>query len=157
MAINLSRAVKINQISSLVVTTAAASSSYSAQVDMANYEGCVFIASFASSAASTGTASYKIRGTDTSTAASTSYTTLNGATVTVPASTTASSKRLAIIDCYRPTYRYLKADVVRKAKIGLNGIVAVQYGPRYQPTTPSSSNIATSTVALGNLLAVEAT
>ncbi len=112
------------------VTTTTAQTIYSDQVDLANYEGVMFSAVFKSTAASTGTATFTVIGTDTSTAASTSYTALNGASVTIAKSTTATGKRIASIDCYRPQYRYVKAKVVKLAKILISGIVAQKYGPR---------------------------
>jgi hypothetical protein len=121
------------------VTTTTAQTVYSDQVDMANYEGCVFTAVFKSTGASTGTAALSIIGTDTSTAASTDYTALNGASITVRKSTTASAKRVGALDIYRPQYRYLKAKVVQLAKIAVCSIVADHYGARYEPVTQSTA------------------
>lgn len=155
MATNLSRMVKTNCAMGVLTSTAA--TAYGDKIDMAGYEGCRFVGIFKSTAASTGTAVFTIIGTDTSTAASTSYTALNGASITVPKSTTAKTERFVVMDVYRPQYRYLKAKLVQTAKIWPSGIIADQYGTRYQPTSPSSSNIATSTVALGNVLTIEST
>ena len=154
MARNFSKYIKQDAVYGPLSSTA--KTDYSSQVDTANYEGVLFSALFKSTGASTGHCTFTVVGTDTSTAASTSYTALNGASVTVENSTTANAKRVASIDCYRPQYRYLKAKVVKQAGIFLNAILAQKYNPRVEPAEASTS-YAGSTAALSKVLCVEAT
>jgi hypothetical protein len=154
--------LKENQVVSLLGSiSTTAQTHYSAQVDTANYEGVAFLAAYRSTGASTGTAALTIVGTDTSTAASTNYTALNGASITVRKSTTLSCIRTGAIDCYRPQYRYLKAKSVNQAKITTLNIIGVKYGPRYGPVTQSTAVAAAShlaaTVAASFVTCIEAT
>lgn len=154
MANNFSKSIKQDAVYG--VTTTTAKTFFGDKVDMATYEGALFTATFKSSAASTGHCTWTIVGTDTSTAASTSYTALNGASVTVEHSTTAGDKRIASIDCYRPQYRYLRTKMVKQAGILLNSIVCQKYSPCVQPAA-ASTTYAGATAVLSKVLCVEAT
>lgn len=136
MARNFLNNLRVTAIHGSISTTA--QTHYSDQVDMAGYEGCAFEFVFRSTGASTGTAAVTIVGTDTSTADSTSYAAINGATMTVRKSTTASTKRVGVLDMYRPQYRYLKAKVVQQAKIATLAIIANKYDARYVPDAQST-------------------
>ena len=153
MAQNFTKGVKTNAVYGVLSTTAA--TVYSDQVDMAGYEGCRFVVLAKSTGASTGTAALSIVGTDTSTAASTSYAAVSGASITICKSTTASSKRIGTIDVFQPQKRYLKAKWVQLAKIALSGIVAEKYGPRIEPvaqSTYAASAFLAATVAASHVL-----
>lgn len=154
---NLSKMTAATLALGRTASTAAASSAYSDKIDMADFSGCLFTAAFQSSAASTGTATFSIKGSTSSTAGSSAYSVINGASITIPKSTSATSKRWAAIDIYLPKYRYLKALVNRKQMIGVNAVLAQRYAPKYMPTTPGSTTIATATVAAGNVLVVAGT
>lgn len=154
MARNFSKYIKQDCVYGVTTTTAA--TYFGDQVDCANYEGVLITATFKSTAGSTGTAVFTVVGTDTSTAASTSYTALNGASITVTKSTAANAKRIASIDCYRPQYRYLKAKVVKTARLLQNSIVAQKYNPRVEPAE-ASTTYAGASAALSKVLCVEAT
>jgi len=154
---NISREFAPTAVLGYTASTAAASTDYSAMVDAAHYGGCLFTAMFASTGASTGTAAFSIVGTNTSTGDSTSYSTINGASVTVCNSTTAKAARWASIDTYLNKYRYLKAKVVRTSMIGTNGILAQRYACNLTPTTPGSTTIGTTDIATANVLVVAGT
>jgi len=152
--LNFTKQTKLIQVTGFTASTAGASTAWSDQIDLANYAGVRFIASFRSTAASTGTATFAIYATTTSTAASTSYSAISLATQTVPKSTTASSKRYCSIDVSGKLMRYVKARCTRKAKIGLNCVIAELYGPRVLPVTHSSTTAALATAATSNVLVV---
>jgi len=139
MAQNFTKGVKTNAVYGVLTTTAG--TVYGDQVDAAGYEGVRFIALAKSTGASTGTGTFSIVGTDTSTADSTSYTAITGASITVDNSTTASSQRIGTIDVFQPQYRYLRAKWVQLAKIALSGIVAEKYGARVEPVAASTYNV----------------
>jgi hypothetical protein len=152
MGHSLNKGVKTNAVYGVLSTTAA--TVYSDQVDMSGYEGCRFVAIAKSTGASTGTAALTIVGTNTSTAASTGYVAISGASITVAKSTTASSQRIGTIDVLHPQKRYLKAKWVQLAKIALSGIVAEKYGPRVEPvaqSTYSASKFLASAVATSHV------
>lgn len=151
---NLSRAVTRNAVYGVLSSTA--KTVYGDKVDLSGAEGVVFTATFKSTAASTGTAVFSVVGTDTSTAASTSYTAIGSATVTIAKSTTANDKRVASIDCCQPIYRYVKAKLVKQAGIFLNSITAEKYGLAVQPAA-ASTTYAGATAALSNVLTIGAT
>lgn len=139
---NLSRLTKATAVYGVLSSTA--KSIYSDQVDMTEYDGCLFSAMFKSTAGSTGTAAFTIVGTNSSTAGSTAYATINGASATVAKSTSADDKRLVQIDVDKSTYRYLKAKLVKQAKILLSGIIAQQYAGSHLPaSTASGTNVLT--------------
>jgi hypothetical protein len=154
MGLNLSRSVTRNAVYGILSSTA--KTVYSDKVDLSGAKGVVFTALFKSSGASTGHATFTVVGTDTSTAASTSYTAITGASVTVENSTTPTDKRVCNIDCCNPIYRYVKAKLVKQAGIFLNGIVAQKYGLSVEPAS-ASTTYAGSTAALSNVLVVGAT
>jgi hypothetical protein len=137
---NLSRLVKPALVTSFLGSSAA-STTYSTQVDMAGYDGCLFTATFGTTAGSTGTATFSIRGTNTSTAASTLYSAISGASVTIAASTTARTGKFASIDIYLSKYRYLKSRFVRTAGVRVQSVLAQSYASRYLPTSPSTSTL----------------
>jgi len=151
---NLSRSINHNAVYGVLSSTA--KTVYSAQVDLSGAEGVRFLACFKSTAASTGTAALTVVGTDTSTAASTDYTAITGASVTIAKSTTANDKRIASLECCRPIYRYVKAKLVKQAGIFLNSIVAEKYGLATEPAA-ASTTYAGSTAALSNVLVIGAT
>lgn len=154
MGVNFSRSITANAVYGVLTTTAG--TVYSDIVDLSGAKGVLFSALFKSTAASTGTATFTVVGTDTSTAASTDYTAITGASVTITNSTTANAKRLASIDVCQPIYRYVKAKLVKEAKILLNGILAQKYGLSVEPAA-ASTTYAAATAAAANDLTIGAT
>ncbi len=89
---NLSRITSIASVMNNIASTAAESTGWSDQVDLTECDSVLFVANLRSTAASTGTATLSVYGTNTSTADSTSYTAITGASVSIANSTTASAK-----------------------------------------------------------------
>lgn len=152
---NISREFSPTAVLGKTDSTAAASTDYSAMIDMKGYSGVLFTAMFASTGASTGTAAFSIVGTNTSTADSTSYSTISS--VTICKSTTAKAARWASIDVYLPKYRYMRAKLIRTAMIGTNAALAQRYACNLTPTTPGSTTLGAATVAGSNVLCVAGT
>jgi hypothetical protein len=150
MGVNFSRSVNQNAVYGILSSTA--KTVYSDKIDLSGYQGVNIVALFKSTGASTGTAAFTVVGTDTSTAASTSYTAITGASVTVAASTTANDKRICSIDCCQPIYRYLKAKLVKQAGIFLNGMIAEKYGAATEPVAASTTYAAATAAAALDLV-----
>jgi hypothetical protein len=151
---NLSREVKATQALGYVSSTGA-TTQYGAKIDTAGFSGCRHVLSFGTTAGSTGTATFTVVGTNTSTAASTSYATINGASVAIAAVTAGTLGKFASIDLWLLKYRYLKAKITRTGKVRINSVMADAYGAQYVPTLPSSTTI--SSTSLGNVLCVAST
>jgi hypothetical protein len=152
--LNFTKQTKLIQVTGFTASTAAASTAWSDKIDLANWTGVRFISSYRSTAASTGTATFAIYATDTSTADSTSYAAIALATQTIPKSTTAKSQRYAAIDVQGKLMRYVKARITRKRYLGINSVIAELYGPRSLPVTHSSTTAALATAAASNTLVV---
>ncbi len=129
------------------LSSTAAGTTYSDKIDMANFDGVAFDLAFGTTAGSTGTATFSVVGTDTSTAASTSYAALTGFSASITATTAGTVGKFASIEVTRPQYRYLKAKLVRVGKVRVQSIMATQSGPRYEPVTHSSSTLKVAVVS----------
>lgn len=154
MANNFSRSIKQDAVYG--VTTTTAKTFYGDRVDMANFEGALFTALFKSTAGSSGTVAFTIVGSNSTATADGSLTALNGATCTVSKSTSATDKRVASIDVFRPQYRYLKAKFVKQAGILCNAVLCQKYGERVE-SAAASTTYAAATAAGAKVLAVEST
>jgi hypothetical protein len=150
---NLSRKIVPALVQGFLSSTGTADV-YSSQVDMANYDGCLFHGVYGTTATSTGTATFSVVGTNTSTAASTAYSAINGASVTVSASTAGTTGKYASIDLWLSKYRYLKAKLARTAGVRWQGTLASKYASRYEPTSPSTATLSSTSA---NVLVVAAT
>ncbi len=150
---NLSRQVSADLITSYLTSTGTADV-FSNQVDVSGFDGVLFRGIFGTTATSTGTGTFSVVGTNTSTAASTDYSTINGASVTIAASTTARAGRFLSVDVDKPKYRYLRAKLERTAGVRWQGTLADRYSARYLPTSPSTSTLASTS---SNVLTVAAT
>ncbi len=99
-------------------------------VDMQNYEGVMFIALFGTLTANQVTSIHAEQG---KTAALTDKNDLEGTLVGPLAD--ADDNKLLILDVKNPTERYVRLVVNRKtANAVVDGIIAIQYGPRKKPT-----------------------
>ncbi len=64
-----------------------------------------------------------------------------GATVSIAASTTASAKRIALLDLDKFRFRFAKVKVSRTAAIGVNSLTACRYSFRNLPSSTSGTLI----------------
>lgn len=122
----LTNAVKITKVKDH--STAATSAVESDYVDMAGFEGVVFITSFGTAASG----NTLLAAQDS--ASGGSYTDLEGTSVT-----SGTSDEDVWIDVYRPTKRYVRAEAARGTSSTLESIWAIQYGARVQPVDNTTS------------------
>lgn len=125
---NLSGCVKVTRV--VNATAVGTANVVGSTIDMADYEGVVFIAQFGT--ITDGTPTLKAGGgaaSDGSDAADLAATGIK------PAIT--DDNKCALLDLYRPTQRYITPTVVRAGATGavLDSVIAIQYGPKKMPTT----------------------
>lgn len=130
--LSLLKEAKIERVMNAVA--AGQTTQTSSAVDMADYEGCLFIALLG---ACDGTSVPSLKAQQSSDDGSTdSYADLLGTSV---AGTDADDNKMLILDVYRPRERYLKALVTRAtADVVIDGVLAIKYGPRKTPITQGS-------------------
>ena len=106
----------------------------STAVDMQNYEGVLFIAAFGTLADDQETSIEAQQAT----ASAGTFTDLSGTTVGDMEDD--DDNQLLILDIKNPTERYVRCTVNRAtANAVIDGVIAVQYGPRKKPTTQGST------------------
>lgn len=107
-------------------------------VDMANYEGVVFIA-LTGDVTDTSVLGLNVEHGDASGGGDMADTTLSAA---YTAGASDADSKMLVVDCFRPQKRYVRAVLTRTtANAVLGGIVAIQYGPRKQPVTQDATAI----------------
>ena len=103
-------------------------------LDMAGYEGCMFIFEFGT-LLNTGTIACDINGNTTNATGGTKL--KGGATHTVTVTTAALTKSAIVVDIYQPdptTSRYLEAMItLGVANTLVRGVTAIRYGGKYKP------------------------
>ena len=132
MSANLLQNVKVTRV--LNGVAAGTTNQNGTAVDMANYEGVIFIAAFGA-LTSTAVTGLKVQqgllsdGSD-------------GADLTGTAQAIAddADNKLLAIDVYQPRERYVRPVVTRgTANAVIDGVIAIQYGPRKKPTSHDST------------------
>lgn len=118
---NLSNAVKIN--AGIANTSSGTSSINGATIDMANYEGVLFVIKFGTAAADNTIKAQQDTASGMGTAAD-----LAGTSVGV-----GSSDEIVWLDLYRPQERYVRMVAARGTATTIEWGMAIQYGPRVQP------------------------
>ena len=110
------------------------------ELDMAGYEGVVYVLLGSSLMEGSGTVALKASGSTASSGSFVAYSSFAGST----AITTGNfNKKILCLDVYRPLKRYIKPVVVgcSSGAIHTRGIIAIQYGAR----TPGSTVMRDST------------
>lgn len=135
---NLLKNVKVSQI--LGYTAAGTTAKKSTIVDMAGYEGCMFIFHLGA-LTEAGTVACDINGNSTN---ATGGTKLAGtAALTTTAAMAALTESCQVVDIYQPdpaSYRYLEAMLTPAAQTAvILGITAIQYNGKVKPTTQAAS------------------
>lgn len=129
---NLVNNVKVDQV--LGYFAAGQAAKKAAVLDMAGYEGCMFIYEFGT-ILDTGTLACEINGNSVNATGGTKL--AGGKTVTVNATTAALTSSAVVVDIYQPdpsNYRYLEAMVTPAvANAVILGITAIRYGGKYKP------------------------
>ena len=118
--------------------TAAATTSCVLPVNMAEYEGCLFLA-FSETTGFTAVADMFISECATSGGTFLSLAE-GGATVQVSAQASTSVSAMAI-DVYNPHDQFLKAEFTTGTIGDINRVLAIQYGPRKSPVVPSTAGV----------------
>jgi hypothetical protein len=129
---NLAQNVKITR--ALNAVAAGQTVQNGAVIDMANFEGVVFLAAFGAldAGAVTGLKVQQGLQANLSDAAD-----LAGAALAI--ADTADNK-LLVLDVFRPAERYVRAVVTRGAADAvIDGVIAIQYGPRVLPVTQDAT------------------
>jgi hypothetical protein len=143
---NQSKAVKFSR--SLTSTVVGITAVAGALIDMQDFEGVIGI--LAVGAITDGATSLKAQGGN---AADGSDLADLAGTNTVMAIT--DDGKIVTLDVYRPAFRYLKFVAVRGGATGaiLDGIIAMQYGPRTLPTVQDAT-VAKSVLAISPVAGV---
>ena len=129
---NLAQNVKITR--ALNAVAAGQTAQNGAVIDMANFEGIVFIAALRTlaSGAVTGIKAQQGNQANLSDAAD-----LAGTAVSIADT---EDNELLVLDIYRPAERYVRAVVTRgTADAVIDGVIAIQYGPRVLPATQDAT------------------
>lgn len=135
---NLIKGIKCTVVSPAAV--AATSQIDSSIVDMAGYDGVMFLA-LTGDVTSGSVLSLLAKGNTANSISSPSPTTLGTATYTSLTSTDADSMSL-LVDVYRPTQRYMFASLTRTTQNAvIGGIIAIQYQAHTKPTAQDVSVI----------------
>lgn len=146
---NLSKNVKVSQL--LGYFAAGQTTRKSTVLDMAGYEGCMFIFSFGT-ILETGTIACDINGNTTNATGGTKL--AGGASHTVTATTAALTQSAVVVDIYQPdpaTSRYLEAMItLGTANTVVLGVIAIQYNGKKKPEVTTqllAASLATSPAA----------
>lgn len=107
-------------------------------VDMAEYEGVVFVA-LTGDVTDGSVLGLNVEHGDESGGGDMADTT---ATATFTAGATSADSKILAVDVYRPTKRYVRAVLTRTtANAVIGGIIAIKYGPRKAPVTQDATVI----------------
>lgn len=129
----LSNHTKITRV--LNAVAAGTSTQTSSAIDMAGFDGVRFIVSLGA-VTSTGVPAVKASDCDTTGG---SYNDILGSLGTAYTASTDDNK-VWVIDIFRPTHRFVKCIVTRAtANAVIDGIIAEQYGARFQPKTDDAT------------------
>lgn len=130
---NLGPSVKITRLMNAVA--AGTSDQLSSALDMQGFDGVVFLTSFGTITAGAVT-SVEVHQCDTSGG---TYAALTGTSITVADD---DDNQVVVHDIYRPRERYLKVNIDRGTQNAvIDGVTAIQYGARVQPTTNDSTTV----------------
>lgn len=130
--LNLARNVKITRV--LNAVAAGQTAQTGSVIDMANFEGVIFLAAFGTldTGAVTGLKAQQGLQSNLSDAADLAGTAL--------AITDAADNKLLVLDVFRPAERYVRPVVTRgTADAVIDGVIAIQYGPRVLPVTQDAT------------------
>jgi hypothetical protein len=127
----------------------APSTFYSTVIDMANAEGCLFIAIGSTLCEGSSKITLAIQG---STASSSGFVTYSGNVSSTAIVTGSGDYRMLALDLYRPEKQYVRAKVTGSSSgaVGWDTILAIKYGVR----RPGSSAINDSTKLAGSTVLV---
>jgi hypothetical protein len=127
----------------LVDTAAGQAATASTILDMANWEGVIFIAKLGDVA---DTSVVTLNAQQNTINSSSGMASLAGS-ATFTAGATSADDNLLVLDVFRPRERYVRALFTSAtANAVKNGIIAIRYGPRKQPVTQGATVLASATL-----------
>ena len=127
---DLNQATKIKRVMNAVA--AGTTDQNGSSVDMANWEGVMFVATLGTLTAGQVTRMKAQQSSDDG--AGDAFADLLG--TQTPAMADADDDKVIVLDIYRPRERYVRPVLERgTANAVIDGIIAIQYGPRKKPTT----------------------
>ncbi len=113
------------------------------EIDMAGYEGCLFLVHMGTISGSAATTCYVNQAATTGG----SEARLEGTRITIAEG---DDDEIQLMDVYRPEEQFLEVEVTRAtANSVIQSIVAIQYGSRKPPVTHDSSTVANATYVAG--------
>lgn len=136
---NLSKDVKITVVAA--AATAAQTAVTSDVLDMSGYDGVMFIA-LTGDVTATSVLTLTVKANSANSTSSPTPVTQKATDAFTAGASDADSKAL-VVDVYRPTLRYVFAELTRTtANAVVGGIIAIQYSAANKPTTQAASVIA---------------
>lgn len=134
--LNLNPNIKITRVSNAVA--AGSTDSNGSSVDMQGFEGVLFVALFGTLTASAVTGLKAQQSSDDG--SSDAFADLAGTAQSIADS---KDDDCLVLDVCRPRERYVRPVVTRAtANAVIDGVLAIQYGPRAKPTTHDAASIA---------------
>jgi hypothetical protein len=136
---NLLKDIKITVVEA---AAAAGTSALTTDVlDMSGYEGVMFVAMLGD-VTDTSVLTLTAKGNSANSTSSPTPVTQKASDAFTASATSADSK-VIVVDVYKPTLRYVFAELTRAtANAVVGGIIAIQYCPRVKPTTQDATVIA---------------
>lgn len=131
---NLTKNVKVTRVMSAVA--AGTTDQNSSEVDMKGFEGVMFIAAFGTIDPTAVTSVKAQQDTVTGMAGAAD---LEGSSISVAAD---DDDLVVVLDIYRPQERFVRCVIDRgTANAVIDGVIAIQYGPRKKPTTHDATTV----------------
>lgn len=136
---NLSKSIKVSVVEA--AASAGTSALTSDVLDMSGFEGVLWIC-LTGDVTDTSVLTLTAKGNSANSTSSPTPVTQKASDAFTANATTADSK-VIMVDVYKPTLRYQFCELTRAtANAVVGGIIAIQYGPTYKPTTQDATVIA---------------
>lgn len=136
---NLSKEIKVTVVEA--AASAGTSTLTTDVLDMSGYEGVLFLAMLGD-VTDTSVLTLTVKGNSANSTSSPTPVTQKASDAFTASATSADSK-VIFVDVYKPTLRYMFAELTRAtANAVVGGIIAIQYGATSKPTTQDASVIA---------------
>ena len=138
---NLSKETKVTRV--MTAQAAGSADANGSSVDMQNFDGVMFVASVGTLTA-TQVTTLKAQGSSDDADAD-AFADLEGTQTDAMADD--DDDQSIVLDIYKPVERYIRPVLERgTANAEIDGIIAIQYGPRVKPTTHDATTVQTSQV-----------
>lgn len=142
---NLLKNVEIVRVANRGAGAASATPTKGTIIDMQGFDGVLFVAAF-DNVLDTSAIALKIAGADTNSSGAMAL--LTGAEAGATADATSADNKLLAVDVYKPSNRYLEAQVFHvTANAPFDGVFAIKYRGRQMPVTQGSTVLASASAA----------